>query len=168
MLDRLDFLLRARLNRRQSAVALVFLGALAVSLALAFTVGNTRSRRVLFFPAEGSGRLVAEERSLPNHHDLEGNLRELVDGEILGPAGRGAALLFPRDVTVRSLFVRARVLYLDLSPEIVLAGPEQPLRGEQALAVLEKSVRFNFPHLRSVVFTVDSQAPRFTAEEKKH
>ncbi len=168
MLDRLDFLRRIRLDRKQMAVGLVFLGVLALSLALAFTVGGARARRVVVFPAAGSARIVAEERYLPNHHDLEKNLRELVDGEILGPAARGSALLFPRDVTVRSLFVRSRVLYMDLSPELVLEGPEQPLHGEQALAVLEKSIRFNFPHVRSVVFTVGGQVPRFSAEEKKH
>lgn len=168
MLDRLDFLLRIRLGRRPMAVGLVFLGALVLSLSFALSVGNARARRVLFFPAGAPGRVAIEDRYLPNHRGLEGDLRELVDGEILGPTRRDAALLFPRDVRVRSLFVRSRVVYIDLSPELVFAGPEQPLHGEQALALLDKSIRFNFPRVREVVYTVDGQAPRFAAREKNH
>jgi hypothetical protein len=167
VLDRLDFLFRIRLGRRQQIAGLVLIGVLAISLALTLTVGTARLKRVLFFPADGLGRLVAEERFLPNHRGLERNIRELVDGEILGPTRHDAGLLMPREVTVRTLFVRSRVLYLDLSEELVLPGPDVLLQGAGALKVMEKAILFNFPRVRQVVFTVGGQAPRF-AEEKKN
>jgi hypothetical protein len=166
VLDRFDFLTRIRLPRRTATAGLVALGALALSIALFFAFGNGRARRVLFFPRDDGRGVLAEERFLPNRHGLEGNLHELVDGEILGPTRQDASLLFPRDMTVRGLFVRSRVLYLDISPELVLAGPGYPLTGKQAIDLLTRSIRFNFPGVRDVVLTIDGQAPRFAEKNR--
>jgi hypothetical protein len=100
---------------------------------------------------------------------VEGDLEELVNGVILGPVSHDSARLLPRDTTVRALFLRGRVMYLDLSAEAVLTGNDDyPLRGEAALEALRKTIRFNFPRVREVFLLVDGQIPRFGEKKKIH
>jgi hypothetical protein len=163
---RFDSLSSFRLGRRALVAGGAFLTVLVLSLLLFFLTGDRMITRVLFFPLGGVGTLVTEERYLPNHHNLEEDLRELVEGEIMGPVRHDATLLMPRDVTVRSLFVRNRILYLDLSAELVLAGPEYPLRGVDVFPALRRSISFNFPRVREAFITIDGQDPCFDGKEK--
>jgi spore germination protein GerM len=162
----LDFLSRIHLGRRALIAGSALVAVLLVSLFFFFLVGYKREKRVLFFPREGSAALAAEERFLPNHRDLEVDLRKLIEEVILGPAGHDEVRLIPREVTVRSLSVQNHVLYLDLSADIVTAGHEYPLHGDEALEALKKTILFNFPKVREVAVTVDGQVPRF-GEKKK-
>jgi hypothetical protein len=166
VLDKLILLSRIRLGRGAAIAGASLLGVLALSLLVFLIAGNGRVKRVLFFPLDGSGRLVAEERFLTNRHELEGDMRELVEEEILGPVRHDAGLLMPRDVTVRSIFVRSRVVYLDLSADFLRAGPEYPVHGREALSALEKAIGFNFPGVREVFITIGGQSPRFGDEKK--
>jgi hypothetical protein len=62
--------------------------------------------------------------------------------------------------------MHGRTLYLDLSPDLLQADPDVPLGTQDALALLERTLRFNFPRIREVVFYIDGQVPRFS--EKKN
>jgi hypothetical protein len=168
VIDRFGFISRLRLGRRQLSVGIIFLAVICVSLAFFFMMGDRRGKRVLFFPADQTGGLVAEERFLPNRGNVEMDLEELVNGVILGPVNHDSSRLLPRDTTVRVLFLRGRILYLDLSADVVLAGREYPLRGEEALAALRKTIIFNFPRVREVFFLVDGQIPNFGEKKKIH
>jgi hypothetical protein len=75
--------------------------------------------------------------------------------------------LFPPKATVRSLLVRRGVLYVDLSAPAAIPDPLAPLPLVEAAAALGRAVRFNFPGIREIAFTVDGQAPRATGEGKK-
>ncbi len=167
MIDRWGWLSRVRLGRPPLAAGIVLLSVLSFSLLFFFMVGDRRGKRVLFFPGEKAGGLVAEERFLPNHGDVEKDLEELVNGVILGPVNHGSARLLPRDTTVRALFLRGHVLYIDLSADMVLAGREYPLRGKEALDALHRTICFNFPRVREVFFLVDGQIPYF-GEKKEN
>ncbi len=161
MLDSLRVITEIRLTRRAAVLASIFAGIAVISLLAFFLLGNTRVKRVLFFPVEG--RLASEQRYLPNHRDAEMDMAELVREEILGPVRHDAQRLMSKNVILQSLFIRSRVAYIDLSPELFLEEAGYPLSSGEALKVLEKSVRFNFPHIREVVFTVDGQVPSFGA-----
>lgn len=165
MLDRLEFLFRARLRGMPAVLGIALLGTFAVSLLLFLLVGDARVSRVLFFPGLAPGRLVAEERLLPRHHGLEQNVAETAEGVLLGPARDDAQRLFPRGGRVRSAFVTGRTLVIDLSPQILLEDPEVPLRGRAALDALERTLRFNFPGIREIDFYIDGQLPRFPGGE---
>lgn len=149
-----------RLDKRSAAVGCAFFGALVLSVSLFFLFGNSRIRRVFFFPLGVSGKISAEARMVTNHGDIEGDIRELVEGEILGPVNHGMKLLISRNVTLQSLFVRNRVLYLDLSP-IAVVEDGLPLRLGEAIGVLKRSISFNFPIIRETVILVDGQVPVF-------
>ena len=165
MLDRLDFLFRMRLRGRPLALGAAFLGVLVFSLLLFLLSGNGKAVRVLFFPAQTGRGLVAEERLLPRHRILEQDIAELAEGVLLGPTRHDALRIFPRGGSVLSSMVRGRTLYLDLSPRLLVEDPEVPLKGEDALAALDRSLRFNFPRLRQIVFFIDGQSPRFPAKK---
>jgi hypothetical protein len=166
VLDNLRVFARVRLNRGAMIAGAALVGVTILSLLLFFLIGSTRARRILFFPQDGTGRLVSEQRFLPTRRDLEGDMSELVREEILGAVRNDAQRLVSKDVALRSLFVRGRVAYIDLSADLILSGNEFPLHGADVLKVLRRSICFNFPRVREVVFTVDGQVPNFNDREK--
>jgi hypothetical protein len=166
VLDRLDFLLRVRLRGAPAAIGAAFVGALAVSLLLFFLFGNSRTARILFFPSQPPGRIVAEIRFVPRHPTLEENVEETADNVLLGPTRHDALRLFPRGATVTAVMVSGRTLYIDLTPQVLVEDPEVPLKGQAALAALTRSLKLNFPRFGEVVFFIDGQAPRFSEKKK--
>jgi hypothetical protein len=161
VLERLDFLLSMRLRGKPATIGAVFLGVLVLSLLFFLLLGNGKTSRVLFFPGVTGRRLVAEERLIPRQPTREAEISQTAEEVLLGPARNDALRLFPRGARVISTFVEGRTIVMDLSPLVLLADPEVPLRGQEALAVLERSLRYNFPHLREVDFFIDGQPPRF-------
>jgi hypothetical protein len=155
-----------RLRGAPALIGGALAGTLAVSLALFFGFGNSRVSRILFFPSQPPGRIVAEMRFVPRHPSLEENVAETADNVLLGPTRHDALRLFPRGAKVVAVMVSGRTLYLDLSPQILQLDPEVPLKGPQALATLTRSLKLNFPHFASVVFFIDGQVPRFVEEKK--
>jgi hypothetical protein len=165
MLGRFDFLLQTRLRGRPAIIGMVFMGVLVLSLVLFLLFGNARCERLLFFPSQTGRRMVAEERFLPRHRTQEGNVAELAEGVLLGPTRNDAFRIFPRGGSVLSALIHGRTLYLNLSPDLLEDDPEVPLKGEAAFDALGRSVRFNFPSIREIVFFVDGQLPRFAAKK---
>jgi hypothetical protein len=138
----------------------------ALSLLLFLLVGNGRVERTMYFPAQTGRRVIAEQRFLPRQGSLENDIKEVAEGVLLGPARPDARRLFPRGGSVLAVMMNGRTLYMDLSPAVLAKDPEVPLTVQAALDALERSIRFNFPRFRDVVFFVDGQSPRF-AENKK-
>jgi hypothetical protein len=174
VIDRLRMLAALRVRGRPAVAGAVFLALLALSLVLFLAPSPGRVRRVLFFPStttrEAPGtpaRLVAEARLLPRHRDTDRDARELVEAVLLGPASHGEAPLFPAATTVRMLVARRGVLYVDLSAQAAIPDPSALVTLEDAAAALKRAVKFNFPGIREVAFTVDGQVPRPTGAEKK-
>lgn len=166
MLDRYDFLLRMRVRGRPAILGGVLILLFVVSFLLFLLAGNGKTGRVLFFPAQTGSAMVAEERLLPRHGTLEQDAAELAEGVLLGPTRHDALRIFPRGGSVLSSLAHGRTLYLNLSPRLLALDPEVPLKGEEALAALARSIRFNFPQLRQIVFFIDGQIPHF--REKKN
>jgi hypothetical protein len=174
VVDRIKMLARLRVRGRSAAAGAAFLALFLLSLALFLVSPASRVRRVLFFPstttrslAGKAARVVAEVRFLPRHRDADRDARELVEAALLGPARHGGAPLFPPKATVRTLMVRRGVLYVDLSASAAIPDPLAPLPLGEAAAVLDRAIRFNFPWIREIAFSVDGQAPRALEEGKK-
>ncbi len=165
MLGRYDFLLQTRLRGRPAIIGMVFLGLLVLSLLLFLFLGNSSVERLLFFPSQTGRRMVAEERFLPRHRTLEENVTEVAEGVLLGPTRNDAERVFPRGGAVLAALIHGRTLYLDLTPNLLADDPEVPLKGQDAFDALGRSLRFNFPSIREVVFFVDGQLPRFTPKK---
>lgn len=165
MLDRLDFILSVRVRGRPLIIGAAFLVVLVFSLLLFLLAGNGKAVRVLFFPAQAGRGMVAEERLLPRHRILEQDVTELAEGVLLGPTRHDALRIFPRGGSVLSSLVHGRTLYIDLSPRLLVEDPEVPLRGDDALTALARSIKFNFPRVRQIVFFIDGQTPHFPAKK---
>lgn len=163
--SRLDFLLDARLKGRAALAGCVFVGTLALSLLLFFLVGNGRVERVLYFPREHGKGVVAESRFLTRQATLEGNVTELVNGVLLGPARHDAARAFPRGATVRAAMIRGHTLYLDLTARVLAEDPDVPLSAAESFDILMRSIRFNFPRVREIVLYLDGQVPTLPAKK---
>ena len=165
MLGRFDFLLQTRLRGRPAILGIAFLGVLILSVLLFLFLGNGKTERLLFFPSQTGRRFVAEERFLPRHRTLEENVAELAEGVLLGPTRHDALRVFPRGGSVLSALIHGRTLYIDLSPNLLADDPDVPLKGAEAFDALGRSLRFNFPAIREVVFFVDGQLPRFDGKK---
>jgi hypothetical protein len=108
--------------------------------------GLTRTTLV-FYSIETGGELV-EERMLPLPRDREAQLRFYVAEALLGPIGRDALPLFPRDTRLESLLFRGRVVYVDLSGAAAL--PVEGGDSFRSLSVLRGGIRRNFSFVKDV------------------
>jgi hypothetical protein len=165
--DRLDFILRMRISRTPAIVGLVFLAALIISIMLFLFLGNKRDSQVLYFPSDSARHgLVAERRFVPRYGSLEKDVAALAEEILLGPSHVHSLRLFPRGAQVLATMVNGRTLYLDLSADVLAADDDVPLKGQDALEALKKTIVFNFPRFRDVVFLIDGQHPRFPEKKK--
>jgi len=166
VLDRFDFILRMRVKGPAATLGWVFLGVLGCSLLLFLLWGNGKVSRVLFFPSRSGGRMVAEERLLSRRGSLALDVTELAEGILLGSTRHDAVRIFPRGARARSALVSGRTLSLDLSSDLLAADAEAPLRGQDTLDALARSLRYNFPRLAAIDFFIDGQKPRFLEKKK--
>lgn len=166
MLDRLDFILRMRLRGAARGVGVAFGAVLVVSLLLFFLAGNGRVARILYFPAATGGGQVAEMRFVTRHPGVEASVEETANNVLLGPTSPDAKRLFARGAVVSAVMVSGRTLYLDLTPQVLADDPEAHRRGQEALDILTRSLRRNFPRFNEVVYLIDGQVPHFPEKKK--
>lgn len=145
-------------NRALAAGALLS-AVFVLSVLLYLGTGTERIRRVLFFPDSGSGKLAGEEHFVPRARGTEESVRMLVKELLLGPASYELGRLLPRSVSLRSVSLRERVLYVDFSTDLVLDEGVVPLRLGEILQGVANNAYFNFPRLRGVYVFVHGQIP---------
>lgn len=166
MLDRLDFLLRIRLRGAAGGVGIALGATLVASLLFFLLVGNGRVGRILYFPATAGNGQVAEMRFVTRHSSLEASVEETANNVLLGPTSPDAERLFARGAVVTAVMVSGRTLYLDLTPQVLMDDPEAPRKGQEAFAILTRSLRRNFPRFTEVVYLIDGQVPHFPEKKK--
>ena len=166
MFDRLDFLLRMRLRGAAGGVGIAFGAVLVVSLLFFLLWGNGRVGRILYFPATAGSGQVAEMRFMPRNSSLEASVEETANNVLLGPTSPDAERLFARGALVGAVMVSGRTLYVDLTPQVLIDDPETPKKGPEALAILTRSLRRNFPRFTEVVYLIDGQVPHFPEKKK--
>jgi len=166
VLDRLDSILRMRLRGAAGGAGIAFGAVLVVSLLFFFLWGNGRVGRILYFPATAGRGQVAEMRFMPRHSSLEASVEETANNVLLGPTSPDAQRLFARGALVSAVMVSGRTLYVDLTPQVLIDDPEAPRKGQDALAILTRSLRRNFPRFTEVVYLIDGQVPHFPEKKK--
>ena len=62
--------------------------------------------------------------------------------------------------------IRGHTLYLDLTARVLAQDPDVPVNAGEALDILSRSIRFNFPRVHEIVLYLDGQLP--TLSEKKN
>lgn len=145
--------------RRVSLVLLV--ATFAVSILFFFLFRGPLHYQVLFFPQMRGGELSGERRMVPRVRDPKLAARQLAEELILGPVEIFHARIVPRSTRIRNIMLRDKVLYLDLSTDIL-----HEIETEEAFweikRAFEHTIRFNYRTIRDVVFTVDGQVPGAT------
>ena len=150
-------LLVARSPAPALAGLLAFLLVLSVLLYTGY--GTSRVRRVLFFPDPVSGKLVGEEHYIPRTSGWEEDARQLVRELLLGPSAYDLAPVVPRSVGLRSLTLADRIVYLDLSADLVIDAATVPLGLDKVVQAIANNLYFNFPRLRGVYLFIHGQIP---------
>ena len=142
----------------------VLAGTLAVSLVFFFLFRGPLHYQVLFFTDIRTGELSGERRMLPRLKDRNRAALQLVEEVILGPVNIQHSRIVPRSSYVRTLMLRDKVLYLDLSPD-VFHDMEDADGFWTIKSAFEQTIRFNYRTIREIVLTVDGKelgVPRYT------
>lgn len=130
---------------------------LAGSVITYLVMDGSQVNRVLFFPEDGTGHTAGERRRLPRRDGDENSIQLLVEELILGPVELSLNPLLPKHTSVRTCMLRDRIVYLDLSPELVVAGSETGLSVEESLHGIERTIRFNYPRVEDIIFFIDGE-----------
>ncbi|WP_020612271.1 GerMN domain-containing protein [Sediminispirochaeta bajacaliforniensis] len=143
-------------------MSLLLLALFLLSLTLFLVQGREIRRKVFFFPQYKASMVAGESRNLPVRDDLEGNIELLVDEILLGPIVVTNERLFPEGTKLRTVMVRDKTVYIDLSIEAVLDTKNSELSFQEALGVLRKTVKFNYPSVEKIIITIDGETPRLS------
>lgn len=143
----------------------VFLVAAAFLLSAACWRRRFPGRRYVFvFPSSDGGRFCAEARFLPQEPDADA-VRRYADELALGPLSERCRPIFCAGTRVLSCFQRGRVLYADLSAEMLQDDPESADFREQ-IRLFRKNLLRNFRSVRAVELSVAGR-PVFAGDENK-
>ncbi len=148
--------------------ALLFGAAFLASLILFFADDQRWTRRVLFFPVLNAIQLAGEERLLLKKDSMEEDIESFVRDLILGPKQHGHLSVLPSSVTIESILLRQRILYLNLSEDILFRDSPIPLNLEEMLQAVANNILFNFPRVRDVFVFVGGQIPRSVDEPLRY
>ncbi|MCL2411221.1 MAG: hypothetical protein FWC97_06205 [Treponema sp.] len=118
------------------------------------------ARRTFVFYNIDSGEIVVENRMLRHARTPTGNRSKEEDiiiyteGALLGPVSKNLLPLFSSDTRLRTLLLRDRVVYADLSQSAALP----PLEGGNVMdnfQTLHDGILRNFPYVKGVRFFIE-------------
>jgi hypothetical protein len=134
----------------------VFLFCIAAAVIVVFSAACRQGdRRVFYFPSFDDDKIHTEVRYLP-HESTQGDVRLFVDELLLGPLTNRYRILFSQGTRVLSCIQNGGTLYLDLSEEALFSiEPAPPIRS--AVEILEKSIKKNFPSIKTVAIFIDNK-----------
>jgi len=128
-----------------------FLVCAGIVCILFFTVifNHGTRRSVFFYPDSRTNALCTEIRYLPVVHGKDASLELYVSEVLLGSADPDRKLLFNRDTTVLSCFIRKNTAYIDLSA--AAAYPEGGITASiNATEIFKKNVCTNFRYVDKI------------------
>ena len=147
---------------------LVLAGSLALLLLISggsyFIWGNHLEEQVLFFPSHQNAEVKGEARLLPRKKTTEKSIELLVRELFLGPFSIDYMPVVPRDSKIRSILLRDGTLYLDFNIDIVFQESASSLSLEESLDYISRSVTFNFPKVRKIIYSVNGNQLQLTSE----
>lgn len=147
-------------NRKSTVFAGMMVFIFLFSLAFFLIFADNKQEVVLFFPNDSNHQLTGEMRVVPKKSTVEGNLREVVNGLILGPEKLRHNRALAKSTMIRSLLVRGGLLYLDFSPGILFPEGDTSTGFSESLDAIRRSIRFNFPGIKKIIITVNGELPK--------
>lgn len=160
MIQRMKRSYRDILGNRKIVFSTLFMFLLIVTVVCYIAKGAEKKRYVFLYPGSDTGLLTAERRYLRKRSSSEGNVRAFVDDLLLGPVSIDLLRFIPKNTQVLSLMLRDRVLYLNLSTNVVLEEAEASWDTGMKVQGLANNLYYNFPRLRDVKVFINGQIPR--------
>lgn len=113
-----------------------------------FSFYNKKERRLFIFPSVETGNYVVEYRYL-DKNPVQGKIQLFVDELLLGSSIERTKLIFSRGTRVLSCFLRKGVLFIDLSPELIVQE-DSAIQIEQGIELLKKNIKSNFGNVSEI------------------
>ncbi len=116
------------------------------------------TRGVVLFFADGNGEAtVSRELRMPSRATREDEVREVLEALYNEDPGRGAASALPAGARPQGVFIdhEAGQVVVDWTRELVSAHPGGSTSEQATLAVILRTLSWNFPEFESCVLLVD-------------
>ena len=133
------------------------MAALLISLLVFAFFRPEMEGRVFFYPDNNGVRFGSERRGIPARKDMDKRIEVFINELFLGPVGLEWSKAAPRGTKVRHVAVIDRTVYVDLNNRILGTDEEMPITFQQALNNLERGIRYNFPRVEEIVFTIEGR-----------
>jgi len=105
-------------------------------------------RRTFIFPSVTEGKYIVEYRNL-SKKAAQGQVNLFVDEILLGSQIERTQKLFVSGTKVLSCFQRGKVLYLNLSDDLIKVD-DSVVDIKSGVDLLEKNIKKNFPNIETV------------------
>ena len=117
---------------------------------------NAQGKRYVFiFPSVEENQYVLETRYL-SENPAKDNLVYFADELLLGSGLERTKHLFTPGARVLSCFERNKIVYIDLSADIINMG-HNVISIKDGVELLKENIRKNFPHIQEVRVFVDGK-----------
>ncbi|QEN07506.1 hypothetical protein EXM22_05695 [Oceanispirochaeta crateris] len=138
-------------------VALIFL--FLITVLILFNLEKGRNSHVLFFPLDGMNGKNAEIRNIYRSSDPKHRIDLFISELILGPVELELNSFMPEGTKIKASIWSGNSLYLDFNKDFILDTPRIPLSYTEKIDYLQRNIKFNFPHIKEIVVTVEGQIP---------
>ena len=144
----------------RTIIFLLFLIVLITSSVFFFRSSINRTDRIFFFPDHKSSNPIGETRKIPRiPFDKEKNMEIFVKELLLGPVSMNLDPLFSAGTKLEKILYRDKTVYLDLNFMALLPDKRAIHDFGGSIILVEKNIKFNFPHVENVVVTILGQIP---------
>jgi len=143
----------------RTIVFLLFLIVLITSSVFFFRSSIHRADRIFFFPDHKSSAPMGETRKTPRiPFDKEKNMEIFVNELLLGPVNMSLDPLFSTGTKLEKILYRNKTVYLDLN-FMALLPDKRTSDFADSMMLVERNIKFNFPHVENVIITILGQVP---------
>jgi hypothetical protein len=126
---------------------------LLLSLCIYLFTGPLLARKVLFFPDERTKAVRSELHYVISRGSFELDVEELVKEMLLGPYSLELNRPLSRQSSLRTCILTGSTLNIDFTEGLLF--PDNGLTDlPWAISFVEKSLRFNYPSLKEIHFSV--------------
>ena len=147
-----------KINLKKYIPVYIALVAAAVFLLFSFLcyVKKGYGKKYVFvFPCVDEGKYVLETRYLKENPNKDA-IAYFADELILGSGLERTKYLFTPGTKIISCFERNRIVYIDLSADIIYMG-HNVISIRDGIDLLKKNIKNNFPHIEEVQVFVDGK-----------
>ena len=145
-------------------IAFLFVAVIVCATILSVT-SHSGVKRVFYFPAIGTDKLVKEVRYIPKN-PVQGDVRLYVDELLLGSQLPRLRPLFSLGTTVSFFSLNDGILYVDLTDDVILQKSDSP-DIEVGINLFEKNIKKNFKNIAEIKLFIGGKSVYKYSEKQK-